>query len=281
MKPVLLKAGIPLALSLAGFIFAKIATRKCCLRTGRSQLSEIQVNSQETNSSDNEESFHSLDLECIPCVEDEHTYSEAYYHRNAFESSSIMEESCELQEEILGLRRRIEDIQDREWQLEKRFLYYQDLKDQEMVLMDFHNKLMLEINRVEFLEREISLLEEENQRFENIAVEYLKLLKLLEFFRSENEQHHKRVKKLLRKTKEHSRVLRKQSLQIQSKETEISRNKKELEVKADCIRLMENEIRELKLITELLQREKNELSDKLRVAEESATSKVHFLFSSF
>ncbi|KAI3473956.1 hypothetical protein Pfo_028530 [Paulownia fortunei] len=277
MKPFLLKAGIPLAVTLAGFILARIATRKSSLPTASPPPSESQVNSQETDSCEtyaDEESFHSLDSECLPCVhEDDHSCADAHYHSNALESS-VMKEIYELQEEILGLRSRIEDMQDREWQLEKRFLYYQDLKDQEIVLMELQNKLMLEINRVEFLGREISLLEAEIERYENIAVEYLKVLRLLEFSRSENEQLHKRVKKLLRKTKEHCRILRKQSLQIESKETEISKNKKELEVKADCIRLMEDEIRELKLITELLQGEKNELSYKLRVAEESAASKV-------
>ncbi|KAI3472003.1 hypothetical protein Pfo_028691 [Paulownia fortunei] len=217
MKPVLLKAGIPLAVTLAGFILARIATRKSSLPTASPPPSESQVNSQETDSCEtyaDEESYHSLDSECLPCVdEDDHTCAEAYYHSNALESS-VMKESYELQEEILGLRSRIEDMQDREWQLEKRFLNYQDLKDQEIVLMELQNKLMLEINRVEFLGEKFRYWRQKSR---------------------ENEQLHKRVKKLLRKTKERCRILRKQSLQIESKETEISKNKKELEVEGETV----------------------------------------------
>ncbi|KAH6802700.1 hypothetical protein C2S51_034146 [Perilla frutescens var. frutescens] len=258
MKPVLLKAGIPLAVSLAGFILARIATRKSCFPTASSLPPDIQVDVQETDSYDiytDEESFHSLDSECSHSsrVEDDHAYAE----------------------EILGLRRRIEDIQDRELQLEKRFLYYQGLKDQEIVLMELHNKMVLEMNRVEFLEREVSLVEAENQRFESVAKEYLRLLRLDEFLRSENELLRERVKKLLRRTKEHSRILRKQCLQIQCNETEISSSKNELQEKADCMRLMQDEIKEMKFIIEELQGEKNELLCNLRAAEESsAASKV-------
>lgn len=217
VKPILFKAGIPLAVSLAGFALARIATRKSPL--------PIQADVQDTDS------FHTLDS-------DDHAE--------------------DAQQEILRLRRRIEDVEERELQLERRFFDYQGLKDQEVVLVELHNKMMLEINRAEFLEREVLLVEAENQRFQVVAKEYLKLLRLDEFLRSENEQLRKRTKKLLRRTKEHSWILRKQCSQIQWKEKEISRNKKEFEEKADCIRLMQDEIKELK------------------TTEGAAASKVHF-----
>lgn len=246
IKPVLFKAGIPLAVSLAGFIIARIATRKSSSPTA----SSLQVNIvQETDSCNiytDEENLHSLDSESLSRVEDDHAYAV----------------------EILGLRRRIEDMEKRELQLEKRFLYYQGLKDQEVVLMELYNKMVLEMNRVEFLEREVSFAEAENQRFESVAKECLTLLRVDEFLRSENEMLRKKVKKLLRRTREHSRILRKQFLQIQCTETEITINKNELEEKADCIK-------ELKFIIEELQGERNELLCNLRAAEESlAASKV-------
>lgn len=194
MKPVLLKAGIPLAVSIAGFVIARIVARKSSVSTASSKI-------QITNGED--------------CDEDDHAYAE----------------------EILELRRRVEEMQDRELQLEKRFVYYQGLKDQEVVLT--------ETNRFDFLEKEVSLVQAESQRFECFAKEYTKLLRLDEFLKSQNEKLCKRAKKLLRKSKEHSWIMRKQCLQIQCKETEISRNM--------------NEIKELKLIIEELQREKNEV----------------------
>ncbi|KAL8516789.1 hypothetical protein ACS0TY_015156 [Phlomoides rotata] len=214
MKPVLFKAGIPLALSVAGFIIARIATRKPRLSTAASQQSQI------------DEEF----------------------------------DSCEVEEEMFGLKRRIEAMQ---WELEKQFLDYQDLKDQEMQLMEHLNKMVLETNRVEFLGREISLMEAANKRFEDLAVDYLNLFRFLEVSKSENGKLHARIKKLLRKNKKLSGILRKQSKQIQCKEAEISGAKMELELKGECIRLMEDEINE-----------KNALLDELRTAEESAGLKV-------
>ncbi|KAK6147110.1 hypothetical protein DH2020_018022 [Rehmannia glutinosa] len=221
MKPVFLKAGIPLAVTLAGFILAKIATRKSSLPKASSQPSKNQVNiiNQEKESCD--------------------IYAD------------------KLQEELLGLKSKIQD--------------FQDLKDQEIVLMGFENKLMLEINKIEFLEREISLLEGEKQRFDNIKVEYLEILRLLEFSSSENQKLHKRVKKLLKKNRVHCMILRKKSLQIEFKERKILKYETEIESKDDCIKLMEDEIREMKPLTELLQMEKNEISCKLRVQGEMVT----------
>lgn len=195
MKPVVFKAGIPLALSLAaGCIIARIATRKSRLSTPASQIDEdIQ---------------HS--------------------------------DSCEVEEEMFG---RIEAMQDRQWELEKQF---QDLKDQEMQHL---NKMAL------FLGSEISLMEATNQRF---ALDYLNLFRFLEKFKSEDGKLHKRVKKLLRKSKQQSGILRKQRKQILCKETETLRTKKELELKDEYIRVMEDEIKE-----------KNALLDELRAAEES------------
>lgn len=195
MKPFFLKAGIPLALALSGcFVIAKITTRKASLSP-----SDLQVKNQDTDSSE----IHKNE-------EDDHTYNaETYYHRNDTNYNAL--------EEILGLRSRIREMQD----MEKRFLYYQELKDQEMVLIELQNALMLETNRAEFMGREVSLMEAENQRFECLALEYLKVLRLLEHSRSQNKQLHKRVDKLLRKTRRHYGILRKQKSLIESKETEI------------------------------------------------------------
>lgn len=222
MKPVILKAGIPLALSVAGFIIASIATRKkSCLSTNTTQQSQINEDIQESDSG-------------------------------------------EVEEEMFVLKRRIEAMQDREWQLEKQFLHYQDLKDQEMQLVEHLNKMVMEMNRIEFLGREVSLIEATNKRFEDLGVDYLNLFRFVEIFKSENGKLRKRVKKLFRKSREQSGILRKQKKQIQRKETEISRIKMELDLKGEYIRLMEDEIKE-----------KSALLDELRAAEEeSAGSKV-------
>ncbi|XP_022888957.1 protein CHUP1, chloroplastic [Olea europaea var. sylvestris] len=282
MKPVLVKAGIPLAITVIGFVFAKIAGRKY-LASKAPSLSKIQEKSVEIDSRemyrDDDESFHSLDSASLPCVESDHAFTDACYENSI--------ETLQMQEEIYGLRSQIQD-------LNMQFLRYQNLKEQEMVLLELRNKFLLEIMRVEYFTREISLMEAEIQRFEHIVIDYLKIMGLLEFLRSENALLHKRAKKLFRRNREQYHVLKKQNLQIVAKETEISRTRKELEMKDICIKNMEetefsrarkeqemkdictkkmdNEIRELKIASERLQEEKIELLSKL--AEKSAASKI-------
>ncbi|KAL2509274.1 protein CHUP1 [Forsythia ovata] len=260
MKPVLVKAGIPVAITVIGFIFAKIAGRKYLVPKAPS-LSEIQENSLQTESQemdkDDEQSFHNFDSASLPCVvEYDHAFTDAYYE-NSIETFHV--------QEIWGLRNRIQD-------LDLRFLRYQNLKEQEMVLMELQNKLLLEITTVEFFTREISLMESEIQRFEVMVIEYLKIMRVLEHLRSENVLLHKRVKKLLRRNKEQYHVLKKQNLQIVSKETEISRTQKEMEIKEICLKNMADEIKEMKMAIEQLQGEKNDLLSNL--AEKSAATKI-------
>ncbi|KAL2487291.1 hypothetical protein Adt_32047 [Abeliophyllum distichum] len=261
MKPALMKAGIPVAITVIGFIFAKIAGRKCLVSKAPS-LSEIQENSLQNESQemykDDEQSFHSRDSASLPyVVEYDHAFTDAYYENSI--------ETFHMQEEIWGLRNRIQD-------LDIRFLRYQNLKEQEMVLMELQNKSLLERTTVDLFTREISLMESEIQRFEAIVIEYLKIMRLLELLRSENVLLHKRVKKLLRRNKEQYHVLKKQNLQIVAKETEISRTQKEMEMKENCIKNMADEIRALKMAIEQLQGEKNNLLSNL--AEKSEASKI-------
>lgn len=261
MKPVLVKAGIPVAITVIGIVFAKIAGRKYLVSKAPSlseiQEKSVQADSKEMYRDDDEQSFHSLDSASLPCVESDHAFTEACYENSI--------EFLHTQEEISGLRSQIKD-------LNMRFLRYQNLKEEEMVLMELQNKLLLEIMRVEFFTREISLLEAEIHRFEHMVIECLKIMGLLEFLRSENALLHKRAKKILRRNKEQYHVLKKQNLQIVAKETEISRSRKELEMKDIWIKNMADEIRELKIASERLQGERIDLLSKL--AEKSTASKI-------
>ncbi|KAL3642642.1 hypothetical protein CASFOL_013457 [Castilleja foliolosa] len=148
MKPIVVKAGIPLAVTLAGFIVAKIVARGSSPPATSSPPSKTQANVKKTDSCE--------------ILTDDHS----------------QEKSCELHEEILGLKCKIQDFQSRQWRLETRFLLYQESKEQEIALMELHHKFMLEINRVELLHREITLLESEKQRFDNIVSECLEILRL-------------------------------------------------------------------------------------------------------
>ena len=240
-KPVFLKAGIPLAVSVAGFIFARIQTRK--IPVSKASLSETQSN---------EERFCSLDSTVsLPCLEEN-----------------------KIDEEMVSLRNRIQDLQERELKIEKHFLRYHNMKERELELMEFRNNLVLEMARIEFLGREISSIEEENKRFDEMVAEYLQVLEELEISRCENRLLRRKAKKFVKRAKEVDGVIWKQSLQIEANEAEISRNHIELERKASTIKGLEGDIMELQTVIGKLQEEKNELVNKLEMAEKSALLKV-------
>ncbi|KAA8518653.1 hypothetical protein F0562_016127 [Nyssa sinensis] len=272
MKPVLIKAAIPLAISVAGFIIARITTRKSSV--SKASQSEIQLNSSETISQGefrDEESFHSLDSASSNCMEDEeHIVTDTHYMNSL--TSLHIQDRHDLEEDRSFLRRRIEDLQKKELELERRFLRYQDLKEQESLLMELRNMLLLEIAHVESLDKEISLMEAESRRLEDLVIEYLKVLQQLEFSRMENRLLQRKVKKLMRKAKQRSRVINEQNLQIENRQAKILGNQRELEKRGNVIMEMEDEIRELQMNFNQLQKEKKALVTKLELAEQSASS---------
>ncbi|XP_057512352.1 protein CHUP1, chloroplastic [Actinidia eriantha] len=266
MKPVLLKAGIPLAISVAGFIFARLTTRKICVLKALN-FEKTQVNRLTTCPHEeprDEESFYSLDSVFSPSMEDEkqHILTGTHFDFDA-------------EEENLGLKRRIQELQEGWWQLETRFFHYCKMKEQEKVLMELQNNMLLELARVEFLEREFYSLEANNLRFEALVVEYLKMLEQLGFARRENGLLHKKVKKLSRNQIGLFRVVREQNMEIEARKEETLRNHRDLETKGNDVKAFEDEIRKLQNVIHQLQQEKMEiLHDKLEMAENSASSKI-------
>ncbi|KAF8397783.1 hypothetical protein HHK36_016705 [Tetracentron sinense] len=274
MKPIFLKAGIPLALSVAGLIYSMITTRRKSLRKASTQ--ENQESSLETNCQDefmDQESFHSLNSTFLHGEEGEEQIITDTQITCVVESLRIRDRP-DLEEEILGLRCRVDALQEREWELEMRFLHYCGLKERELILMELRNIMLLEIAHVEYLGLEVLSMEAENRRVEALVIEYFKIAEQLKSAISDNRLLRRKVKKLLRMTRENSRVLRQQASKIQAKETEVSRSHEELERREHVIKELNDEISELRIIVDQLQEEKKEIVEKPELAEISAASET-------
>nr|GMC79606.1 protein CHUP1, chloroplastic [Ipomoea batatas] len=252
MKPVLLKAGIPLAVTVAGFIIARITRRK-------GSFSQASCSQTHKNSPENEPAGICRDEGGLPGLDSE---KESGNHALA---DSQSKNTGKLQEEMISLKGRIEDSQGRERELETRFDYYNLLKEQEMLLMEQENRSLMEITKIEILEKEISVLQGESQRFEKMVADYLKTIELLECSRSENVLLHRRVKRLQKKAKHLSHAVNPKTLQLKAKEAEISRNQSELKNKDDTINQIEEDFRQVKTALEKLQHERDELLNKLEM----------------
>lgn len=250
LKPIILKAGVPLAVSLAGLIYAWIMAKKSLSKV--SSFSENEVDKPENNSLQGSKYEESFENENRTSIEDEE------------ESATPLDSSV-----LNSLRNQIEGMQIRELALTLQFEKYCEMKEQESLVMEMKNMLSLETAHVEFLDREISFIEKEAMRLENFVVQYLRITEKIEYWKSENEMLQKKVKKLVRKSKAQSHLIKDQTLKIKEGEAEILRNHDALQIKDGVINKLEDEIRELQRVLEQLQDEKNELMRKLEIVESS------------
>ncbi|CAL0309914.1 unnamed protein product [Lupinus luteus] len=255
IKPIILKAGVPLAVSIAGFAYAWIMAKKSISKASSSSM-------KDTNSSTKSEES-SLSVASMEDV----------YANVVTESSEIRDTPC-LEQEIACVRSRFEGMKIRELVLCFRFDEYCILKEQESMLGDINNMLPLDCAHVEFLDKEISSMEKENKRLENFVLEYLKLIEQLEYWKSENMMLQMKFNKLLKKSEAQSHLAKEHALKIKAEEAEIMRNLDALQNKTDYIDKLEGETRELQRVLDLMQDEKNELLKKLDIAEKSYASKI-------
>lgn len=179
-----------------------------------------------------------------------------------------------VEEVLLSLKNRVEDLERKELDIEKQFIWYQNLKEREALLVELRNTLVLDMAHISFLEKEILLMEEENKRFESLVTEYLGVSEQLEGQKTENKLLEREVKKLKKRLKEQSKIIREKSLKVEESKKEIWRNNEEMESKKKIIEKLENEVRELKMQMNQLQEEENRDSSSFKVSS-------FFLFSPF
>ncbi|KAG4996281.1 hypothetical protein AAZX31_10G060000 [Glycine max] len=271
LKPViLLKAGVPLAVSLAGLIYAWIVAKKNLSTKVFSSPEKECVSPKITchQGTKHEESFL-------------HNLSSIKYEESSFSpmNSSVLSGSlvihdhnnCCLEQEITSLRSQIEGLQMRELALRLQFELYCEMKEQESLLLDVKNMLSLENDRAEFLSKEISSIETETKRLESFVVQYMSVVEEHQYWKSQNRVLQKRVQRLLRDSKAKSRLIKCQALKIKEKEEEILRNHDALQTRVCVINKLEGEIMELQRILEQLEDEKDEVVKKLETAEAYAS----------
>ncbi|KAK7396623.1 hypothetical protein VNO78_17758 [Psophocarpus tetragonolobus] len=270
IKPVILKAGVPLAVSFAGFIYAWFVAKKSLSKT---TLFPNEASSQENNS------HHDLTYE-ESCHSHSPSFMEDEGHSTTMEDSVVAESSVindipSLEEEINGLRRRIEGMHMKELALRLQFDRYCELKEQETVVGEIKSMLSLETARVDFLDREISSVETQNKKLESFVAQYLRVVEQIERWKSENRMLRSKFQKLTRKSKAQTRLAKEQALKIKLEEEEVLRSRDALATKINVIGKLEDKMEGLQRALDQLQVEKNELLRKLdATAEKSYASEI-------
>lgn len=270
MKPLFLKAGIPLVLSVAGFVYARIVLRRSTIAKPFPLQTTVSPVLDTIDSNDDfidEASIHSLQSTSSPIKDDD----QEHMITSSQVCSSTVASNIHFEEEILGLKNEIEELQKREHSLAMQFLRYRVMKEQDSVLEELKNMLLLETASVKFLDREISLIEAQTQGFENFTVECRRVLEQIEFAKKENRLLERKVKKLSRRTREQSRVIGEKNARINGLEAEIMRFCDAQEMRTDVIKKLDDEVREFEAVVNRLQEEKNDLLVKLDAAESPAS----------
>ncbi|KAJ8754206.1 hypothetical protein K2173_002106 [Erythroxylum novogranatense] len=276
VRPLFLKAGISLVLSVAAFVSAKIISRRY-IRYKPPTL-ETKVSATETidsNEDSNNESIQtSLNCASSP-IEDLGEHTITGYQSTVHKESSDVAGDVTNKDDALNLREKLEELQNRELELEKQFLCYYSIKEQESALIELKNKLLMEIAKVDFLDRELSSMEAERQRFENLVMDHLKVLEHLEFAKEENGSLVRKVKRLSRKTKRQLYVIREKNSKIEATEAEMLMCRDVLEARNNEIKNLEDGVRKMEAIVRQLQEESlQHLLTNQSLEESSSTSTI-------
>ncbi|CAH2059038.1 unnamed protein product [Thlaspi arvense] len=229
MKPVILRVGVALVLSATGLILARFVSRK--------------DDNEVTSSASNPE-----------------PPSSPSRRNDGEEETESLEDHQKL--EILRLKSRFEELQRKEYEMELRFERYCNLKDQEVMLMEHKSMLALEKSQLDFFRREVSAMEEEQKRGQDLVIVYLKLVGEIQGLRSENWLLEGKAKKLRRRGKQLYRVVNEKNTRIIGVEKELLKCLDELEMKNNVVKELEGEVNVLKAKVDVLQEEKEEISGK-------------------
>ena len=234
----LVKAGIPAAISIAAYICSKIVSKR--LETSNPSSSIIDLAEQECYNTYNVNNSTSFD---------------DYQH----EGHNCRGNNLEVK--LLELEILVEHLQRKERDLKARFLEYQVMKQREFMLMEMRNKLILEKTRAEFLIQEIYLVQNESQRMGSFILEYIKVIQKLEDSKKENGLLERKARKLCKRGRQRLKIIREMKLRIEAKDEKILSNEEELQRKDELIQELEDEISQMKEVIDHLQREKLEISN--------------------
>ncbi|KAL0720961.1 hypothetical protein Bca4012_035560 [Brassica carinata] len=229
MKPVILRVGVALVVSATGLILARFMSRK-----EENEVPSSASNPESTSSSS---------------------------RRNDGEEQ---EEETEIlgdhqQQEILGLRSRLEELQRKEHEMELRFERYCNMREQEVMLMEHKAMLSLEKTQLGFLRRELSAMEEEHKRSQDLVIVFLNLVGEIQELRSGNWFLEEQAKKLRKRGKRLYRVVNEKSRKSIPVEKELLKCLDELEMKNSVVKELEGEVEDLKARVGVLQEEKEEV----------------------
>ncbi|KAG9455739.1 hypothetical protein H6P81_000247 [Aristolochia fimbriata] len=289
MKPFLLKLGVAFVLTMAGYLYSHLRSKKA-LRSlppprgrkvgGGPGLKEIQYSVPPEKEESPKEAFEpaKVGLSSSPAAEENLLLPEFNdLVQKDFESSCISPAMPEVdayaqrtkvvcdpfEQEVINLRSMVRVLGERERNLEIQLLEYYGLKEQESAVRELENRLKINTMEAKFFTLKIDSLQAENKRLEGQVSEHAKLIAELESAKGKIKQLKRKIRTDGEQNRDQLTLLQERVSALQEEENRMAKVDAEALEKIQMFKMLEEELTELKNENSKLHSENSELATKL------------------
>ncbi|XP_045788274.1 protein CHUP1, chloroplastic [Trifolium pratense] len=280
MRPIVLKCGLALALTFAGFLYSNLRTRRikpspkgnlpghgseANLRGIRASSSSSNIRS-EGNNFDTEETCinkvvcRSSPIGVSPRIKQNEEKDDEL---NDPPVAYVSLEKDDYEQEIRKLRNMVMMLQERERSLEVQLLEYCGLREQETVVMELQNRLKISNMETKMFNLKVETLQSENRRLEAQISDHAKVVSELESSKTKVKFLKKKIRYEAEQNKEHIIILKQKVSKLQDLESKAVANDQEIQMKLKRLKDLEDEVEQWKKSNLRLEKDNSELARRL------------------
>ncbi|WJX91982.1 hypothetical protein P8452_73689 [Trifolium repens] len=280
MRPILLKCGLALALTFAGFLYCHFRTRRIKpspkghlsghgsevnLRGIRASSSSSNIRSEGNNFDTEETCINKVVCRSSPngvsprTKQNEEKDDELNDPPVAYASL----EKDDYEQEIRKLRNMVMMLQERERSLEVQLLEYCGLREQETVVMELQNRLKISNMETKMFNLKFETLQSENRRLEAQVADHAKVLADLEASKTKVKFLKKKIKYEAEQNKEHIVNLKQKVSKLQDLESKAIANDQEIQMKLKRVKDLEAEVEQWRKSNLRLEKDNSDLARRL------------------
>lgn len=303
-KPLILKLGFALALSLATYIASQVTFKPRISRpkspSGDPGSEKFMVKSSkvaaasirdELNILSSEEAFAKIingtsspSSTTTTIMNEDGTYNditdqevETILENNkvdAVNKEVVFEEREEMEKEITYLKNMVESLKERERHLELQMIEYHDLKEQNASLRELENRLKVNVMDRKMLTLKIESLQTDNQKLKSLVSDYPKIVSELESAREEIKALKHKLKLDGEEAKEKLALLHASITEMINRERKVEKEGVENEMKLKRLKKLEEEVTDLRMVNSRLAKENLKFAEMLETMKEPSPQEV-------
>ncbi|KAJ8637863.1 hypothetical protein MRB53_012130 [Persea americana] len=173
------------------------------------------------------------------------------------------EDTRVMKQEIMELRNMVQELQDRERNLEAQLLEYYGLKEQDAIVRELQNRLKVNTMETQLFTLKIGSLQAENKRLEAQVSDYSKVIAELESARTKINQLQRKMRFDGEQAKEQLSALHQRVTAMHDQEHRAATNDTDSQKKLQRLKDLDDELMDIRRANSRLQSENSELASKL------------------